>query len=303
MAEYKTFEEMYQETMRAIGDAQYARQDEVKAVVNMVYLTEICQCDELYPLFWLLDCDDSKKSKTRATITAITAASPPVVTAASHGFVTGDIVTLYEISGMTELNFRTCRLTRVDANSFSLQDFTGTNIDASSYTAYTSGGYAHHRGVTLTNCQKVLSANWHGYNRGMSFIGNEQIEAQASWMDVSRSRPIKMMHRKTFSSAGTQYDHLLWYQAADAAYNLRVWTEKQPARLSAIGDIPNLPFQFHDSITAGSITRLVQSNVQVESGVIWPSLYKAHIDAIKAYNRQWWSEHEGSFGRSELFLA
>lgn len=304
MAEHQTFQNIYEAVCVALGDSQYARAatGEVKAVVNMVYLSEICNCDELYPLFWLLECDDSKKSKVKAAITGITAATPPVVTSASHGLVTGDLITIYGVLGMTELNFRTFRVTRIGASSFSLQDFLGADIVGASYTAYTSGGYAHHRGVTLSNCRRVLQANWHGYNKGLDFIGTEELESLASFMDVSVSRPTRMMHRKSFNTTGTQYDHLLWYQCSDAAYNLRVWYEKQPARLSADADIPNLPFVFHDAIIAGSITRLIKSEVQTESAVIWPGLYKSHLEFIKSYNREWW-KNQKNFERSPLFLA
>jgi len=174
MDNYLTFEGIYQTIMKAIGDSQYSRSDEVKAVANMVYLNEICQCDELYPLFWLLECDDSKKTKTRATITGITAASPPVVTAAAHGFVDGDLVTIYGVVGMTEVNNRTFLVDDKAANTFELQDLSGVDIVGAGYTAWTSGGYAHHRGISLTACNRVLRANWHGYNKGLDFIDLKQ---------------------------------------------------------------------------------------------------------------------------------
>jgi len=110
------------------------------------------------------------------------------------------------------------------------------------------------------------------------------------------------MHRREYTAAGAQYDYLLWFQAADAAYNLRLWYEKQCARLSATTDVPVLPYQFHDAIIAGAITRLGENKVQVEAGVVWPAIYKAHIDAIKAFNRKWWADHK-PYERSGLFLA
>jgi len=303
MADYLTFQNLYQKVCTAIADPNYSRADlDVKTVINMVYLNEICQCDELYPLFWLLECDDSKKSKARATITGISKASPAVVTATAHGFVTGDIITIYEVSGMTEVNFRTFHVTKVTADTFSLQDLTQSNVSSSAYTTYSSGGYAHHRGTLLTSCAKVLRANWHGYNKGMAFINYDELEDQATYWDKSRSRPIKMMHRREYTAAGAQYDYLLWFQAADAAYNLRLWYEKQVARLSADGDVPILPYQFHDAIIAGAITRLGENRVQVENAVIWPVLYKSHIEAIKAFNRKYWQENK-PYERSPLFLA
>ena len=301
MADYLDFEDIYQAVMRAIGDAQYARTEEVKAVINAVYLNEISCCDPLYPPFWLMEFDDTKKSKTRATITGATKANPIVITAAAHGFVDGDVVTFYDMTGMTELDYRTYVVDWDSANAFHLHDFSGADVDGSAFAAAGTAGYAHHRGIKLTACQQVLFANWHGYNKGMESIGPEQLEAQASWMDKSISRPQKMMHKQVYTAAGAQADFLLWYQAADAAYNLRLWYIKMCARLSATTDVPLLPYQFHDAIIAGAITRLGENKVQVEDMTVWPSLYKIQVEALRDYNRTWWKKFK-PFERSGLFL-
>jgi hypothetical protein len=301
MANYLTFETIYQTVMKAIADSQYARSDEVKAIVNQVYLNEILHADDLYPLYWLMECEESKKSKERATITGITAANPPVVTAAAHGFEDGDLVTIYGVSGMTQLNYRTFLVDDKATNTFELQDLSGTDIVGAGYTAYTSGGYAHHRGISLTDTEKVLHANWYGYNKGMDFIGPEKLEAEAAWMDDSLSRPTKCMHRQIYTAAGTQLDYLMWYPAPDAAYNLRLWYVTQAARLTNTTDVPLLPPQFHDAIIAGAITRLGENKVQVEAGVVWPTIYNSNIDSLVAFNRNWWEEHK-PYERSKLFL-
>ena len=69
------------------------------------------------------------------TITDITSAAPPVVTVTSHPYVTGNLVKIYDVSGMTEVNEKIYEVTKVDANTFSL-----TDIDGTKYTTYTSGG-------------------------------------------------------------------------------------------------------------------------------------------------------------------
>jgi hypothetical protein len=301
MPNYLTFENIYQTVMKDIGDAQYTRTDEVKAIVNQTYLNEILQCDDLYPLYWLVESDVSKLSKVRATATAVTKANPPVVSSAAHGFASGDIVTAYEVTGMPELDYQTLVVVRDSASAFHLHTFDGVNLDASAYTAAGTAGYFHHRGVSLTNCQKILRANWHGYDKGMGFITPDQLEDQATWLDESRSRPTKMMHKQVYTSAGTQIDYLLWYQAADAEYHLRVWYAKQPDTLTNTSDVPLLPPQFHSAIIAGAVTRLGVNAVQVEAGVIWPSIYKTDLDAIRTFNRRWWEENKPA-ERSGLFL-
>lgn len=71
------------------------------------------------------------------TITAITAANPPVCTSAAHGLTNGTIVVIDGVVGMTELNGRAFMVANVAANTFELK-----GIDATSYTAYASGGSA-----------------------------------------------------------------------------------------------------------------------------------------------------------------
>jgi len=85
------------------------------------------------------------------TITGITQANPGVITATAHGLSNGDQVYLTEIGGMTELNSNTLYYTVANktANTFEIQDRDGTNVDTTSYTAYTSGGVVN-RIYTLT---------------------------------------------------------------------------------------------------------------------------------------------------------
>jgi hypothetical protein len=205
---------------------------------------------------------------------------------------------------MTELNYRTVRVLYVSDDSFSLLDLDGAAISSIGMTTYTGSGTAHFRGTIINGCRRVLGANLHGYNKGLVKVAWPEIEGKSSLMDVSTSRPTKYMHRQAFNATdGTQYDYIETYQGADAAYNLRVWTEKNPDRLVNTTDIPYLPHQFQDAIIAGAITRLGESKVQVEAGVIWPSVYERHLDAIKNFNRQWWHDHEAENKGKGLFLA
>jgi hypothetical protein len=69
------------------------------------------------------------------TITAITAANPPVVTATAHGNLEGDVGQIAGVVGMTELNGNLYVVDDPAANTFELAD-----VDATAYTPYTSGG-------------------------------------------------------------------------------------------------------------------------------------------------------------------
>lgn len=87
--------------------------------------------------------------ETATTISGATAADPCVITDTGHGYTSGDWVYISGVGGMTELNGRYFEVTVLTANTYSLQTPDGVNLDASGYTAYTSGGSAS-RVYTLT---------------------------------------------------------------------------------------------------------------------------------------------------------
>ena len=89
------------------------------------------------------DGEQVLESGTNKAISAITAANPPVVTTATHSYVTGQEVYISGIVGMTQLNGRNFKITVLSSTTFSLQDLSGTNIDASGYTAWSSGGTSY----------------------------------------------------------------------------------------------------------------------------------------------------------------
>ncbi len=87
------------------------------------------------------------------TISAITKANPAVVTEASHGRATGDVIKITGATGMTEVNDRAFVIERIDANSYSLVD-----TDSSGYGTYTGSGKVEV--ATFSNFCELT-----GYNR------------------------------------------------------------------------------------------------------------------------------------------
>lgn len=73
-------------------------------------------------------------------ITAITQANPGVVTQNAHGYANGQVIFLSGIGGMTQLNGRFVTVAGVAANTYQLTYFDGTNINTTTYGAYTAGG-------------------------------------------------------------------------------------------------------------------------------------------------------------------
>lgn len=82
-------------------------------------------------------------------ITGITQAANAVVTAAGHGLVTGDEVLISGVSGMTEINKRTSKVTVLTADTFSLD-----TVNSSAFSGYGSGGYVHLPFATLSRVFK-----------------------------------------------------------------------------------------------------------------------------------------------------
>ena len=69
------------------------------------------------------------------TITGASQANPAQITSAGHTLITGDIVTITGIVGMTQLNGNTYTITVTGVNTFTLN-----GIDSTGFTAYVSGG-------------------------------------------------------------------------------------------------------------------------------------------------------------------
>ena len=75
------------------------------------------------------------RNGTGLTVVSATAADPVVVTLTGHGLLTGDDVEMTGWTEMTEVNDRRFFITKIDANSFSLD-----GEDGSGYAAETTGG-------------------------------------------------------------------------------------------------------------------------------------------------------------------
>jgi len=89
---------------------------------------------------------------TALSITAITKANPGVFTATSAGSIlTGQLVTISGVGGMTELNGRTYVYTFIGGSTFRLADLATPTValNTTSYGTYTSGGTVTPTGTAL----------------------------------------------------------------------------------------------------------------------------------------------------------
>ena len=88
-------------------------------------------------------------------ITAITKASPPVVTAAGHGLANGDVIYLQDVEGMAELDQQAVRVASVTASTFELDE-----VDSTSYGAFVSGKLVKvSTWSTMAKAQRVTSGS------------------------------------------------------------------------------------------------------------------------------------------------
>jgi len=92
------------------------------------------------------DCLLQRSTLTRAgktAISGITAANPPHVTATGHLFIANELVSVESVTGMSQINDNLYRVFAIGTNSLTLYNTDGTSLDASGYTAWTSGGYVY----------------------------------------------------------------------------------------------------------------------------------------------------------------
>lgn len=106
---------------------------------------------------------------TPMTVTAITKASPAVVTIAAHGRSNGDKVRFDEIAGMTELNGNVYKIKNVAANTFELTTYDDVNIDSTAFTTYISGG----------ECRKLVTTV-----SGLSHLNGQVVQAWGDGADL-----------------------------------------------------------------------------------------------------------------------
>lgn len=273
----------------------------IKYMINMVYLNEVIVADDLYPLYWLIDFDDSLTSKSSSVITGITQADPGVITTEeAHGLAVGNKITLHSVAGMTEVNDRAFEVDAVPTTTTIT-----LNVNTTDFTEYISGGKILHKGLYLNtddkDVERVLSASWNEESI-MKEITYDEIEKDTTYHDGDNTgTPARFRTVKDYSSAGAETNKMTWYPAVDNEYRLRYWFEKRVPRLSADSDVPMLPPKFHDTIISGVLTRLIENKIGVETPTVWPSLYRSQLDALRDFNRKYFKQNDSSL-RKTVFM-
>ena len=238
--------------------------------------------DSLSPLAWDIVPYDGLRTNIYATISAITAASPGVITAASvdssitgHGFsnhaTIRDIVVIDNIEGMEHLNNRAFLVEYADATTFSLKSLDGlSDIDTSGYDAYTSGGVVYHAGFVLNTATILtdVASEWtvkqllpHPTLDGFPLYPITEAEVvKKRWQDISfSSRPERYRYWQNMTDMDTVSHYIFLYPVCNRAYNLSFPYQKEVPDISTFNGstYPLHPPQVHDAIWHGALAKLV----------------------------------------------
>lgn len=162
-----------------------------------------------------------------ANISDITQANPAVVTTSSdHGLLSGDIVLVESVGGMTEVNDLYFEISVLTATTFQLLE-----TDSTAYTAYTSGGTA------TRDALAVVGEGAGDYDKKYSYV----VTTVNNVGEESLPSPVRSITTKSLSvTAGVK---LVWEQAEDAAY-YRVYKDTSESTLlhGWIGDSKTTEF-------------------------------------------------------------
>lgn len=151
---------------------------------------------------------------SKKNITAITLASPGVITSAGHGYTGGEIVIIEGIVGTTELNSRVFEVVYINANTFSLKDYTtDVAVNTTTYTAWSSAGY-----VSDTDLLPAAVAFYEGRWFGGGMAGNPSGFVGSQSPDPTSGDP-----RPDVFTAGTDADDAVYFSIADGEVNKIRW--------------------------------------------------------------------------------
>jgi hypothetical protein len=238
---------------------------------------ELRQADSLHPLAWDIAYYDGLRTKTYADISAISQASPGVVTASSidgavtgHGFASNDIVLIDGIDGMEELNTRLFVVVYIDADTFSLKTVDGLNaVDTSGYAAHSSGGAVYHIGAVLDDTTVLAGNNsewtikrllpspkFDGF--GTKPISEMELGGNQYWISTAADRPWRYRYWQNMTSMDSTAHYLFWYPSANDQYNVSIPYQREVPDIAAwtAATYPFHPPQIHDCLWHGALANL-----------------------------------------------
>jgi len=132
----------------------------------------------------------SNEQNDRVDISAVTQADPGVVTTLEdHGLSDGDVIAIFNVSGMTSLNGNTYKVANSTDDTFELTTLADADVDTSGYSAYTSGGQiypaidgsafnAYKESGTVREAVLTVTGAWHleGITDAVALCDGEVVE-------------------------------------------------------------------------------------------------------------------------------
>lgn len=197
------------------------------------------------------------------TPTAISKANPASVTAAGHGFSTGDLVYIHGLGGMTQLNGRYFYVTKTGTDTFTLN---GEN--STSHSTFTSGGYV---GLKSWLMSIRLRAAVYGFDKALHINDNGHdstfITGCRVVMDVTYPLQTMVMYSLKANNRGTNSNDITFKsQSRGQAAQLAV-----PVIVAGVGNkLDMLQWDWlggpggttaATEITAGSTDNLIVTNL------------------------------------------
>lgn len=120
-------------------------------------------------------------------VTGVTLANPCMIGCTAHGLSTGDIIDILDVSGTTELNGMRYKVGVTTTDAFFIQSYEdGTNIDATGFTAYVSGGYIR-KCVTTVSGLGHLEGEVVNVVADGGFVGTKTVESGSFTLDYPAS--------------------------------------------------------------------------------------------------------------------
>lgn len=113
------------------------------AIINRVYTQNRDYCLGLYN--WVQVTQNVHLTRAgKIVVHGVTAAAPPVVTCTGHLFVNGDLITVEDVVGTTEINGGAFVVYSYTSTAITLYNVEGAAASGTLWTAYASGGYVYH---------------------------------------------------------------------------------------------------------------------------------------------------------------
>jgi len=235
---------------------------------------EITSVDTV-PLAWMRERYNELFTRAYANISAITQASPCVVTAASsdsdvtgHGFEDDDIVFVDTVNGMDQLNRRIFRIDALDTTTLALYQLNDQiAINSTNYSAYTSNGKIYHCGIKIPSASIEPTGGVADYEWVIKRIFAVTFDSYPPATPTTEElvttdigRPNKWRYeRYGYAAIHSSPEHYLMFnKPADDRYNIDIHIEKSYPDLSSwtTTKYPSHPPEIHDCIWHRALANL-----------------------------------------------